>query len=147
MSLVVLKGDIFDSPCNVLVNPTNCIGPMGAGLAKQFRDRYPGLESRYREFCNNGDIKPGILSLYPINYDLRILNFPTKDNWRDNSKFEFIEVGLDKFIQTYKKRGITSIAFPLLGSGLGGLNKKMIREYMKVRLEPLSDIYIEIYSN
>ncbi len=34
------RGDIFTSSCGWLVNPVNCEGVMGAGLAKQFKERY-----------------------------------------------------------------------------------------------------------
>jgi O-acetyl-ADP-ribose deacetylase (regulator of RNase III) len=145
MTVITINGNIFDSPCNVLVNPTNCKGPMGAGLAKQFRDRYPGLEKRYKEFCTNGMIVPGILSLYPINENLRILNFPTKDDWRNSSEFRYVELGMNKFLKTYSRTGIKTIAFPLLGTGLGGLDKEKIKEYMISKLDPLLDLYVEIY--
>ena len=51
-----------------------------------------------------------------------VLNFPTKKHWRNPSKLEYIEMGLKKFVATYEEKEITSIAFPQLGCGLGGLN-------------------------
>ena len=145
MSLKIIKGNIFDSSCSVLVNPTNCIGPMGAGLAKQFKEKFPGLAENYWNYCRKGMIKPGILHLYTVNSYLRILNFPTKNNWRDPSKIEYIELGLNKFIDSYFNKDINSIAFPLLGAGLGSLDKKFIQNYMIEKLTPLEGIDIEIY--
>ena len=43
-----VKGDIFQSKAQALVNPVNCVGAMGAGLARQFKNRYPELDRRYR---------------------------------------------------------------------------------------------------
>ncbi len=51
-----------------------------------------------------------------------ILNFPTKDHWRDTSKLEYLEQGLQHFVDHYKEMGIRSIAFPKLGAGLGKLS-------------------------
>lgn len=34
---IIHDGDIFTSKCNVLINPVNCVGVMGAGLALQFK--------------------------------------------------------------------------------------------------------------
>ena len=39
----VLLGNIFDSHAQVLVNPINCVGVMGKGLALEFKRRYPVL--------------------------------------------------------------------------------------------------------
>ena len=33
MSVVIIKGNIFTSTCQVLVNTVNCVGVMGAGIA------------------------------------------------------------------------------------------------------------------
>ena len=145
MSISLIQGNIFSSCASVLVNPTNCIGPMGAGLAKQFKEKFPGLAESYWNYCRKGMIKPGILHLYTINSDLRVLNFPTKNHWKDPSKMEYVELGLNKFIDSYNNKGINSIAFPLLGAGLGGLDKEFIQNYMIEKLNPLEGIDIEIY--
>ena len=71
--------------------------------------------------------------------------FSNKVHWKDPSKFEYLEKGLDKFINTYSEKGITSIAFPLLGSSLGGLPEQQVFDLMKSKLENLRNIDIEIY--
>lgn len=48
MLTVIRNGDILQSRCPALVNPGNCVGVMGKGLAKQFRNRYPDLDRQYR---------------------------------------------------------------------------------------------------
>jgi hypothetical protein len=73
-----------------------------------------------------------------------ILSFPTKFHWKYPSKLEWIEQGLQKFVDTYEKRGITSIAFPLLGTHNGGLDTYEVRKLMVEYLEKCN-IDIEIY--
>jgi O-acetyl-ADP-ribose deacetylase (regulator of RNase III) len=46
-----LKGDIFDAGTDAIVNPVNCVGVMGAGLAGKFKVRYPYNFIRYKEAC------------------------------------------------------------------------------------------------
>ena len=41
--IVFKKGNLFDSECQALVNTVNCIGVMGAGIAKQYKQRYPEM--------------------------------------------------------------------------------------------------------
>ena len=73
-----------------------------------------------------------------------ILSFPTKFHWKYPSKIEWIELGLQKFVDTYEKKGITSIAFPLLGTHNGGLDILEIRQLMNKYLSQCK-IDIEIY--
>ena len=136
-----VSGNIFESTAQTIVNPINCVGVMGAGLARQFRDKYPDMFKRYRKFCLSGLIKPGNLMLYKST-DYWILNFPTKNDWRAQSQIEFIESGLQKFVDTYKQKGITSIAFTKLGCGLGGLDWICVKPIME---KYLNDLPIDVF--
>ena len=64
---------------------------------------------------------------------------------KDPSKFEYLEKGLDKFINTYNQKGIKSISFPLLGASLGGLPEDKVFQLMKNRLENIIDLDVEVY--
>ena len=134
-------GDIFLSECEVLVNPVNCVGVMGKGLALQFKEKHPQMFEDYREICKSGLLSPGLLWLWKK----RVLCFPTKLNWRDPSKEEYVLLGLEKFKTTYKEKGLTSVAFPLLGAGLGGLNREWVIQKIKETLENLEGTY-ELYT-
>lgn len=143
MSLRELKGNIFTSKAQVIVNTVNCVGVMGAGLALECRLRYPDMFERYVKICDEGLLEPGKLWLYKDNTPW-ILNFPTKKHWRYPSKESYLRDGLQKFCDTYKSREIESIAFPLLGADKGGLDKSVSRSILIEYLSDL-DIDIEIY--
>jgi O-acetyl-ADP-ribose deacetylase (regulator of RNase III) len=49
-------GDIFESNADLLVNPVNCVGTMGAGLAKLFKNRYPDNYLAYLKSCKEGEL-------------------------------------------------------------------------------------------
>ncbi|MGI8307004.1 hypothetical protein [Saccharopolyspora hattusasensis] len=40
--------DLFDSRADILVNPVNTRGVMGAGLTLQFKQRFPAMFGEYR---------------------------------------------------------------------------------------------------
>lgn len=141
--VTIKKGNIFTTKCQTIVNTINCVGVMGAGIAYECRLRYPKMYERYIELCNSKKINIGTLWIYKSE-DKWILNFPTKNHWRYESKVEYLEKGLQKFLETYKERGITSIAFPLLGASNGGIPEKISIEIMQKYLEKC-DIDIEIY--
>ncbi len=139
------KGNLFNSNCQTLVNTINCVGAMGKGLALVFKLRYPAMFDLYRSHCQKGLISPGTLWLYKRDPSYAwVLNFPTKYHWKYPSKLEYLEKGLDKFLQTYKAQGIQSIAFPLLGTDNGGLDKEEVLNLMQCYLSQC-EIPVEIY--
>lgn len=129
-------GDIFTAKTQVIVNPVNCRGVMGAGLALAFKQHYPEMFAAYVQDCQSGQLRIGQLTLYRASQPW-ILNFPTKDHWRNPAKLEYIEQGLQFFAANYRQLGITSIAFPKLGAGLGKLSWDNVRPLMENYLESL----------
>ena len=140
---VIVNGDIFESKCQTIVNTVNCVGIMGKGLALAFKEKYPEMFVRYKELCDRNLFEIGKLWIYKSS-DKWVLNFPTKIHWKYNSEYSYIEEGLNKFIKTYKEKGITSIAFPMLGCANGKLDKKNVLGMMIEKLS-VCDIPIEIY--
>jgi len=133
---------IFDSPAQTLVNTVNTDGVMGKGIAAEFKSRYPEMYREYREHCRAGHLTVGKLYLYRTPHKW-ILNFPTKEHWRRPSKPEYIQSGLQKFVATYAERGITSVAFPQLGTGNGGLDWASVVE--PLMREHLSRVRIPVF--
>lgn len=129
-------GDILDAPAECIVNPVNCHGRMGKGLALLIAKRFPGVLPPYQKFCANRSLRPGMLQLVRVDRasglkdpdgDLYIMNLPTKDHWNDKSRLDWIETALAKVPAALAQRGIGSIALPKLGSGLGGLEWERVR--------------------
>lgn len=141
--IIEKTGNIFTTKSQTIVNTINCVGVMGAGIAYEFRLRYPDMFSKYKSFCSAKKIDIGTLWMYKIE-DKFILNFPTKHDWKFPSKEEYLKKGLQKFVDTYKQRGIISIAFPLLGADRGGIDKDKSLSIMKSYLSKC-DIPIEIW--
>jgi O-acetyl-ADP-ribose deacetylase (regulator of RNase III) len=139
-----IKGNIFNTTCQTMVNTVNCVGAMGKGIALECKLRFPDMFKKYKEFCDKKLIKPGSLQLWS-NSKPWVLNFPTKVHWKDPSRIDYLEKGLEKFSNEYSKKNITSIAFPLLGASLGGLPEELVYKTMIKYLEPLDNIDIEIY--
>ena len=141
-------GNIFTTKAQTIVNTINCVGVMGAGIAYEFRLRDKDMFEKYQQLCSKKNIDIGKLWIYQTDDESasyeKILNFPTKYNWKLPSKEEYLHKGLQKFIQTYKEKNIKSIAFPILGADKGGLNPKKSLEIMRSYLGNL-DIDVEIW--
>lgn len=142
---IIYNKNIFDSQCQTIVNPINCVGVMGKGLALEMKNLYPNMFDKYKEYCEKGFINIGKLWLYKHSDEKWILNFPTKIHWKHNSEYDFIEEGMKKFVETYQDKGIKTIAFPLLGCGNGGLDKDIVLQIITKHLIKCDNIIVEIY--
>ena len=126
-------GNIFDADVEALVNPVNCVGVMGAGLAKQFKSRYPGNYKRYKEACRAGRVIPQEMFISPINManPKYIINFPTKRHWKDKSQRLDIKHGLAAMRRNVDELGIKSLAMSALGCGLSGLSWEIVKDLIE----------------
>ncbi|MCA9495567.1 MAG: macro domain-containing protein [Nanoarchaeota archaeon] len=52
-------GNILKDNSQSLVNPVNCVGIMGAGLALQFKKQYPNNFKEYKLACNLNKVQLG----------------------------------------------------------------------------------------
>lgn len=116
--ITFVKGNLFHSAAQVLTNTVNCVGVMGKGVALEFKNRYPVMFEDYRLRCKRGEVRPGGLYLWEDDH-VQILNFPTKRDWREDSRIEDIEQGLQYLSTHYQDLGIQSLAMPALGCGNG----------------------------
>lgn len=95
---------------------------MGAGLALEFKQRFPEAFEDYRQACRRGELKPGTLHTFMLDDGRWIVNFPTKTRWKSPSKLEYIAAGLPALVDFVRLNAIESIAIPALGCGLGKLS-------------------------
>jgi O-acetyl-ADP-ribose deacetylase (regulator of RNase III) len=152
-NIVILEGNIFESKCEVIVNPTNSIGIMGAGLAKAFRTRYPDVCEHYNCYSNSFQMNYRSNKIMPPIYyesgfnknDKAVLMFATKIHWKNPSEYKFISNGLDETKSILIKYGSPSIAFPALGCGLGGLKFQHVLSLIERTFRDYNNM-VEVYS-
>lgn len=91
---------------------------MGAGIAKEFRDRFPGLDKECGKkmpgpYCN-------LVQNFNLSYWLGF--FCTKDHWKNPSTLEIIErscIDLKGIMEAFPEK---YVLMTRPGCGLGGLN-------------------------
>jgi hypothetical protein len=101
---------------------------MGAGLAYQAAQRFPGLRDTYGTHLQQGYSEMSIPAW-------RLFMLATKVHWSDPSTLWQIKLGLEALVlwsESYQHRPF--VAVPKLGCGLGGLLwedvKPLIEEYL-----------------
>ena len=130
-----IQGNLLESQVDALVNAVNCVGVMGNGIALQFKNTFPENYDIYRAACRRGEVVLGKMFVTDLNREVPpryIINFPTKQHWRQMSKLSYIEAGLTALIATVERLNIQSIAIPPLGCGLGGLDWNDVRPLIEL---------------
>lgn len=121
--------DMFQTDAEVLVNTTNVVGVMGAGIALEFKKRYPAMFEEYRKRCNAGLLKPGELDVHMCDGKV-IVNFSTKRHWRDPSEYGWVRNGLYHIKDRFAQSKLTKLAIGIPGAGLGGLDPETVLYFM-----------------
>lgn len=131
-------GNIFESGADCLVNTVNCEGFMGKGIAYQFKLRFPQNNQDYIQACKSGKLKIGSIHYY-CEDGIWIVNFPTKNKWRENSRLDYIELGLEKLVDFIIEKRPKKVAIPPLGCGNGGLEWNIVKKIIINRLSPIAN--------
>ena len=145
MSFNVMCKSIFDLPADAYVNTINCVSTMGAGVALEFKKRYPKMFEDYKIKCKEGKIRPGDCYLYKDeNTGIYILGLAVKDDWRHWSTLEWIESSIKSLKLAILENDIKSVNMPLPGgkNGRRGPYGKVVgftpppdREELKIIIE------------
>jgi len=117
----IVGGDLFSSKAQTLVCTVNTVGVMGAGVAKEFKARYPDMFQAYKRACRDYFFMKHRNFIYDDVSGVKILCMPTKQHWRFPSKVEWVRTALKDIAAKYEEYGITSMAMPPPGCGNGGL--------------------------
>ena len=144
-SVSVVRGDLFESNAQTLVNTVNCVGVMGKGVALQFKKRFPDMFAEYARRCRDGEVQLGEPYLWTPLVPPWVLNFPTKDHWRSVAKLQDIVDGLDYLREHYEGWGIESMAVPPLGCGEGQLDWHVVGPVLVRKLSEFN-IDVELYA-
>ena len=138
-----ITGDIFKSQAQAITNTVNLRGVMGKGLALKFKDTFPGLFESYVTDVVEKKIAIGVPTIWK-GKERWVINFPTKDDWRKPSTYEYIEAGLRGLRTKLDEWAVLSLALPALGCGLGNLDWNVVRPMIVKHLGDL-ELPIEVY--
>ncbi|MGL5179304.1 MAG: type II toxin-antitoxin system antitoxin DNA ADP-ribosyl glycohydrolase DarG [Aeromonas veronii] len=140
-------GNLLDAPVEALVNTVNTVGVMGKGIALMFKERFPANMRAYAEACKQGDVVTGKMFITQTGELLGprwIVNFPTKQHWRNPAQMAWIQDGLQDLRAWLQAQQVSSIAIPPLGAGNGGLPWPEVKQAIETALGDL-DIDILLY--
>lgn len=138
------QGNLLAEDAEAVVNTVNTHGVMGKGIALMFKEAFPDNFKAYEAACKSGEVQIGRMFVFErqrLGGPKWIINFPTKKHWRNPSKLQWIESGLQDLVRVILEKGIKSIALPPLGAGNGGLDWAEVRPII---VSALGDLKIDI---
>lgn len=142
------RGNLLEAKVDALVNTVNTVGVMGKGVALMFKEAFPKNFKAYEAACKQKEVKVGHMFVTETGSLIGpklIVNFPTKQHWRGDSKIEWVVAGLEDLKRVIADNRIRSIAIPPLGSGNGGLSWEEVRPKIEAALGSLGDVSVIVF--
>lgn len=142
------QGNLLDARVEALVNTVNTVGVMGKGIALMFKEQYGHNFDLYAAACKAKKVKVGqmfVTETGELDGPRWIINFPTKDHWKGNSRLEWVESGLEDLKRVLRERKIRSVAIPPLGAGNGGLDWPTVKARIDAALYELEDVEVIVF--
>src|SRR6266481_3946712 len=62
----IVRGDLLEAKVEALVNAVNVMGVMGAGIALQFREKYPEMFKAYARTCKSAEVVIGKMHVFDL---------------------------------------------------------------------------------
>jgi O-acetyl-ADP-ribose deacetylase (regulator of RNase III) len=142
MPVVFLKGDLFATDgLTAYAHGCNCAGGMGAGIAIEFKKRWPRMYEEYALRCTDRRFQLGDVFTWSEE-GKTIYNLGTQEHWRKKAQLPALAKALRTMATLATNAGVERIGLPRIGAGLGGLDwmrvKKILNEVgaeTKVSLE------------
>ena len=120
------KGNIVTGNYPIFCQQVNCKGVMGAGLAKQIKEKYPEVYNYYKPFCDDGVAELGACNYIPTKDKRICICMYAQDGYGRNKRYtdyEAFKKCLEhiEFFMKFHPKNKPSIAFPYgIGCGLAG---------------------------
>lgn len=123
MALRTHTGNLFDlvDDVDAIAHGCNTVGAMGAGIATEFRRRWPAMYDAYRAECTQGRFTLGMFFAWETQ-GLTIYNLATQPRPGPSANLDAIAAATTAMVNDAGDHGISTIAMPRIGAGLGGLD-------------------------
>ena len=116
-----IQGDCLAQNTDIIVNTVNCVGVMGKGLALSVKQNHEWAYNHYRKVCDAKKLRPGMILVSRLESKPTIFHCAVKDDWRNDSNFEWVASCLFKLRVYLEAHPDVSVSMPVMGSGNGKL--------------------------
>jgi hypothetical protein len=127
-----IYGNIWEIECDAICITTNGVvkrdgtAVMGAGIARQAREKFPKLDVLLGAMLKLNGNKVNLM-LDKVENRPALIGFPTKNDWRENSSLQLIERSSRELVELVNSKGWKYILLPRPGCGNGNLDWREVR--------------------
>lgn len=128
-------GNIWSVPADAICVTTNGVVMnneklvMGGGIAKEAKDKFPGIDYLLGKYINEWENRCFYLKKF------KIISFPTKHHYKDPSCLKLIEKSCKELIEICDKFNLQEVSLPRPGCGLGGLKWEQVKPILEKYLD------------
>jgi len=134
VALTMITGDLFELGLPALGHGCNCAGAMGAGIAVEFKRRFPEMYQEYRGRCLRGRFSLGDIFVWQAP-NVVIYNLATQPVPRPSATLHAIDTSIRDALADAEQRQIAQLGVPRIGAGLGGLEWNDVAEVLAAASE------------
>lgn len=140
-----IKGDLFDTDCDIIAHGCNCSGGYGSGVAYTMAMKYPKAREAYLDKYDDEGWHLGEVQFVPVVGGKIIANCATQKGFLPrgirHADYPAIAHALAWVKEYAKERGL-SIAIPKIGAGLAGGDWEVIKKDLE---KVFSDYDVTVY--
>lgn len=124
--IMTVRGDITQSPDDLIIHGCNSQGVMGSGVAKAIREKWPKAYADYREHYEvHGNILlPGAVIFSEVEDGRYIGNCITQNHYGNDGKryvsYSAVKFAFMRVNDFCESKDIKTLSMPKIGAGLGG---------------------------
>lgn len=131
-----IDGDLLklakEGKFDIIGHGCNCKKIMGAGIAKQVKDQFPGAYKADQRFAFSPVNRLGNFSIYSVNPEegrFTILNIYTQYSPGPDLSYAALELALFKMTLVFKRGN--KIGLPRIGCGIAGGDWEIVKEIIQ----------------
>lgn len=140
-----VKGDLFDTGCDIIAHGCNCRGGYGSGVAYTMAMKYPKARELYLEKYDEEGWRLGDVQFVTVVGGKIIANCATQKDFLPrgirHANYSAIESVMKELKEYAQSRGL-SVAIPKIGAGLAGGDWDVIEKIIET---VFSDYDITVY--
>jgi O-acetyl-ADP-ribose deacetylase (regulator of RNase III) len=139
-----VKGDLFDTDCDIIAHGCNCRGGFGSGVAYTMAKKYPKAKKEYLNKFDDVGWKLGDVQFVMVGSTI-IANCATQDGYLPrgilHANYDAIELCMET-VKQFAQQTNRSVAIPKIGAGLAGGDWQVIE---KILQEVFDDYDVTVY--
>jgi O-acetyl-ADP-ribose deacetylase (regulator of RNase III) len=137
-------GNILLSNSDAIVQGVAPEEEFTSGLAASVKEKWPAIEKDFRQYCAQGQLKPGDLWAWRNADGLDVLNLVIHGK-NNGTTINSLDRGLGQLVEYLKLQDIQSVAMPKIGTDVGDFDWRDVKPLIEKHLGPL-EIPVYLYT-